>query len=199
MKAMDIYLAALVSPRRLMAGLADKKPGGILTPSFFAFAGGLVSALLAVLVISGVQGESGRALFSTLGVFVPLAALFLLTFKLALVHLFASLWGLQGDVRLFWVGHSLSYMPFFLLLPLALILRALDLSGLFALACILAYAMALRIEIMAMSAVYALNTGRAFLFSILPLALAFVFTLLVLLAFVVLLGGLIIAALGFVL
>jgi hypothetical protein len=199
MKVIDVYLAALISPRALMAELAGGKVGGIATPSFFAFVGGILSIVLSILVQGGAHGETGRALFSTLAVFAPLAVFFLLFFKLALVHLFASLWGFEGDVRVFGLGQAISFLPFFLLLPLTLFLRLLDLQGLWIFAFILIYIFAFRIELIAMSAAYTLDTGKAFLFSVLPLALAFVFTLLVLLAFITLLGGLIFAALGFVL
>jgi lysylphosphatidylglycerol synthetase-like protein (DUF2156 family) len=198
MKTLDLYLAALISPRRLFEEIVFKRISGVVTPAFFAFLGGVLSATLAFLILFGVQGESGRALFSTLAVFVPLAVLFVLMFKLALVHLFASIWGLRSDVRSFWVSQSLSFVPFFLLLPLTLILRALDLSGLFALALIAAWALSWRIEIIAMSAVYSLSTGRAFMLSLLPLSLAFAFALIVLFAFVTVLGGFVFALMGLV-
>jgi len=198
MKIADLYLAALISPRRLSEELAGRKIGGVLTPAFFAFAGGLVSAVMAFLILGGARGESGRALFSTLAIFVPIAALFILMLKLALVHLFASLWGLFGDIRLFWVSQALSFVPFFLLLPLTVLLCAIGLSGFFPLALIALWALAWRIELAAMSAVYKVNLSKAFALSILPLALAFVFVVLALLAFAALVGGLVFAALGLV-
>jgi len=199
MKTIDIYLSALIAPRPLFEELMRKSIGGVLTPAFFALLGGVLSATLAVLVLTGVQGESGRALFSTLAVLVPLLVLFVLAFKLALVHLFASLWGLSSDVRSFWVSQTLSFVPFFLLLPLTILLRALDIHGLFALVFIAVWAVSWRIEIIAMSAVYTLSTGKAFVLSLLPLALAFAFTLIVLFAFVTVLGSLAFAMLGFAL
>jgi len=198
MKTLDIYLAALVAPQRFCGALAGNKPG-MLTPAFFALIGGAVSVTLAFLVHFGAEGESGRALFSTLAVIIPIALLFFLACKMAFVHCIASLWGLQGDIGLFWIGQSLAFVPWFLLLPLALLLRACGLSGFFALGFCVIMAIVWRIEIIAISAVYGLSRGRAFLLSILPFALGFAFVVLALLAFATLVGGLFFAALGFAL
>jgi hypothetical protein len=199
MKILDIYIAALVAPRRLCADLAENTPGGIATPAFFALIGGAISVTLAFLVHSGVQGDTGSALFSTLAIFIPLALVFLLACKLAFLHFIASLWGFRGEIRLLWTGQALAFVPFFLLLPLALILRALDLSGFFALGFIVLTCLAWRFELITASAVYGLSMGKAFLLSILPLALGFAFAVLALLAFVSIVGGLFIATLGFAL
>jgi len=198
MKTIDIYIAALIAPRHFCGTLAENK-SGMLTPAFFALIGGAISLTLAFLVQSGARGESGRALFSTLAVLIPLALLFLLMCKMAFVHCIASLWGLRGDIGLFWIGQSLAFVPWFLLLPLALILKVCGLSGFFALGFCVIMGIAWRIELIAIGAVYGLSTGRAFLLSLLPFAFCFVFVVLALLAFVSLVGGLVFATLGFAL
>ncbi|MDR2733304.1 MAG: hypothetical protein LBC99_01520 [Spirochaetota bacterium] len=198
MKTLDIYLAALIAPQRFFGTLAEHKPG-MHTPAFFALIGGAISLTLAFLVHFGAHGESGRALFSTLAVLLPLALLFLLACKLAFVHCIATLWGQSGDPGLYWIGQSLAFVPWFLLLPLALLLRVSGLSGFFALGFCVIMGFAWRIELIALGAVYGLRAGRAFLLSILPFALGFAFAVLALLAFVSLVGGLVFAALGFAL
>jgi hypothetical protein len=198
MKTLDMYLAALVAPRRFCAYLTENTPGSV-TPAFFALIGGAISVTLAFLVHAGVRGADGRALFSTLAVFIPLMLVFLLACKLAFLHLVASLWGVRGDVRLLWISQSLAFVPYFLMLPLTLLLHVCGLSGFFALGLLVLMIVALRIEIIAVGTVYGLSTGKAFLLAILPLALSFAFVVLALLAFVSLLGGLFFAALGLVL
>lgn len=199
MKAVDILLATLTAPRSLAAGLVAGSVGGALAPAFFALAGGVLSATLGLLVVTEASGSSGRTIFSTLGALLPLVALFIVAFKTALVHLFAGLWGQKGDVRPLWVAMLYSFAPWFLLLPLALLLRAGGVPGLFFAAFLAVTVLGWRVELAALAAVYRLAPARAFALFLLPLALGAVFVLLVFLALASLVAGLAVAALGLVL
>jgi hypothetical protein len=199
MKAAEILAESILAPKNLASMVAQRKEAGLVAPSFFAMAGGVLSALLGTMVIQGAEGASGRAIFSTLGVALPILSLFVVLCKLALIHVFAGLWGQRGDVRALWVGLSFSWAPFLLLLPISLLLRATGLSGFFALALMILMVMGWRIEVLAIEAVYRLTRGRAIALFVLPLILTLMLVLIVLLGMAALVSSLALAAFGLVL
>jgi len=199
MRAAGILAGIIFSPARLASLVVARRESGMAAPAFFSLAGGVLSLLLGLMVVQGASGASARALFSTLGFLLPLLGLFVLLCKVAMVHVFAGLWGQRGDVRSLWVGLSFSWAPFLLLLPFSLVLRVTGLSGLYALALLAVMGMGWRIEVLIIKEVYRLATGRAVALFVLPLVLTLALVLAVLLALAALVSSLVLAGLGLVL
>ena len=199
MKAAGILAGSIMAPARTADLVAARREPGLAAPAFFAMAGGVVSALLGMLVVQGTDGATGRSLFSTLGILLPVTGLFVLLCKVAMIHVFAGLWGQRGDVRALWTGISISWAPFLLLLPASLLLRAAGLEGFFALTVLAAMGMGWHLEVRVIRAVYRLETGRAVALFVLPVVLTVVLVLLVLLALSALVSSLAVAAFGLVL
>lgn len=199
MRAAGIVTGIIFSPAQLAGLIVKRRESGLAAPAFFSLVAGILSLLLGFMIVQGVSGPSARSLFSTLGVLFPLLGLFILLCKVALVHVFASLWGLRGDVRSLWLGLSFSWAPCLFLLPLSLLLRLAGLSGLYFLTLVAALGMSWRIEVLIIKEVYRLVVGRAVALFVLPLVLTLVLVLAVLLAMAALVSSLIVAGLGFVL
>lgn len=191
-----LFLAALSSPRRFFQSLMEGKRAPNYTPAVIAMLGSILAATTGLLLVLAARGGTGRTLFSILGLAFPLLTLLFLVFKSSIFHLFTSLWGTPGSVGRLVLCLLYSFLPFALLLPVALLLRAAGMEGLFLLAFVAVMIYSYSMEVAALTAVYGLSRGRALALFLLPLLVQVTFILVIFLGFLSVFTGLFLKGMG---
>lgn len=193
MQAISLFLAALGSPAVFFSSLQWRNAGGSRP------AAGLLALLSGTLslVLGTVLAADGRfTAFSGFSTALVFLFLFSLLLKGALLHFFASLWGSRGKAGDLLLALPYTWLPFLLLLPAALVLRAAGMLSLYPLVFLGVLGYSYCMEVGALKAVYRLKTGRAVLVFLVPILLQLVFVFIFVLGLVSALAGMLLEGTG---
>lgn len=200
MGCFSLFLTALVDPVAFFTDRVTRRgqtaTGTGTGAGLAALLVGVLSAVLAGILISGERGETARRLFSGFGTTFVFLMLLSLVFKGALFHLFSGMWGKRGsggDLLRFLL---FSWLPFLFLLPAALLLKMAGLEGLYTLVFMGVLGYSYKMEVSALQVVYGLPGGRAVLVFLIPLLFQLVFVFVFLLGFISTVAGLLLRGSG---
>jgi len=190
MSGLRLFLDVLANPVNFFAELKGKQQDkSFITAVVYLFPLVIVSGVMGLLIATGSDGVSGRSLFSTLSVLFTLLAFISVIFKTALVHFSASLWGKTGDVRFTFMGNIFSFIPFLLLLPVAIILRGVNGEAWIFLFFLISLFISYRIEVFAIAANYSIPHKKALLLFFTPFLMQVIFGLVVVLGVMSMITG----------
>jgi len=198
MRSFSLFLSTLLEPYTSFAEMKTGKggPAAGTGSGLLALLAGVLSLLLAGILIVEERGATARKLFSGFGTTLIFLALLSLVFKGALFHLFASIWGKRGRAEDLLRFMLFSYLPFIFLVPAAAFLSAAGLGGLYALVFLAALGYSYKMEVSALRAVYGLPTRRAVLVFLVPLLLQLLFLFIFLLGVLSTIAGLLLGGSG---
>ncbi len=190
MEGLRSFIAVLSDPVLFFKGLKNKRQSkGFIVNLVYLFPLVIVSGVVGLLIATSADGASGRRLFSTLSILFTLLAFLSVIFKTALVHLSASLWGKTGDVRFTFMGNVFSFVPFLLLLPVAILLRGINSEPLIFFFYLGFLFVGYRIEVFAIAANYDISPKKALLVFLTPFLMQVIFGLIVILGVMSMITG----------
>lgn len=192
-------VTVFAAPEQFFSAHLDKIQNGNLLRN------GVLTVLLAAgcgtaafLLLGERAAVSNRLILIVFGALLALAGVISALIKAGLYHLFAGFRDRQGDVRTVLVSQLFSFAPFLLLLPAALILRAVGLEGVFFFIYLYLLFRSYRIELAGVRTAYRFTRGRGVLLVALPVALQAVFCVMAVVGVLVVSVGVLLAGSGLI-
>lgn len=198
-RAVQQTMALLADPGRFFSGREDRfLHGNLLRDGVLTVLAAALGGTAALLLLQGSSGPPARFVLMVAGALLFAGGLISALVKAGLFHLLAGFRGRQGDPRLVLGSQLLSFTPFLFLLPVALILRALRLEGLFFFFYLYLLFRSYGIELAGVRAAYSFERRRGVLLVSLPVAIQAGFCILAVVGVLVMTVGLLLYGSGLV-